>query len=251
MSEESDELGYQPGNQYWPDDLTDALAIMAPIPVRLRPVRDNEEFDRYVRVWQDGVLEILGPVLPSVAPVYNNYQVPPAANEYVEFIFMLAENINVVVQTLDGYLGAGSAFIELAKRRKTREDPDNQTSPWDRKTFFYAPPRVIESMCFYHAYVNYYDNKSRPAIDVEFSSRGVFAGSAAHPSRDVQYTVSVTIGKTYYVYIVTADARVLEHFRLNKGRMVPLTLPDWFQERDDELWLEPGVPRRLPLAELK
>lgn len=103
-------IAYMKGDDANLRSLQDAYAIMVPIPRNqldpLRGIRDEVAFDAYVRQWIGDIRQSL-PVSPltgkTVAPDVSYYLVPPAAGPYRDFIFMIAENFNAIVQTVDSY----------------------------------------------------------------------------------------------------------------------------------------------------
>lgn len=241
MSAERFRLGIGRQNQEWPDDMTNSLAVMSPIPRRFADqfggVRDLDGFDAYITEWQQDIAELLGPYLEppqSGPPPFNFYLIPPAAGPYTDFIFTLAQDVHTVIQNLDGYIGLGGALTALARRRKERGDPDaDRGVAWERPTYFYGSLRDLEAMCLYHAFQTYYDPGKHPKVEIQATSRGEFLGSVIHPTPRVQYTIKIRMGRNDFVYVVTADGRAVDHFAIRRGKLEGLTLPDWFEERRD------------------
>jgi hypothetical protein len=236
MSQER--LGYIPENQYQLDDLEHALAIVVHIPDRFtsspaKGVSDADAFDAYVRQWQEDIANLVLPHLPRVdrVPEFAYYPAHPDSGPYRDFILAIAQGMDAIVQTLDAYIGLGSALIALARRRKEIDDPEQKNSySWNPMTFMIVTASAAEAMCLHHAHSEYYDQEKRPAISVQSSVRGEPMGSENHPTPNVQYTVKIGIGKSDYVYVMQADCRIVDHFRISAGVLEPLELPDWFQE---------------------
>jgi hypothetical protein len=205
------------------------------------------EFEAYITQWQHDVAEFLGPQFETPQespPPFNFYLKPPASGPHTDFIFTLAENIDAVIQSIDAYLGTGQALIGLARRRKEREDPNDEKSGiCDRPTYLYTTVRGIETMCLYHAYHTYYKPDNHPKIELQATTRDTWNGSVVHPTPGVQYTIGIRIGQSHYLYIVTADARPVEHFMIRDGAVEGLELPDWFGERKDR---DPYSPTEVP-----
>lgn len=239
MSKERFRLGNDRQNQYWPDDMTNSLAVMSPIPRRFADefggVRDWDGFDAYITEWQQDIADLLSPYIDTEQdgpPPFNFYLIGSAVGPHTDFIFTLAKGVHSVVQNLDGYIGLGGALIALAHRRKEREEPhDDRSVAWERPTYFYGCLRDLEAMCLYHAFRTYYDPGKHSKVEIQATSRGEFLGSVIHPTPRVQYTIKVWIGRTDFVYVVTADGRAVDHFAMRRGKLEGLTLPDWFGER--------------------
>ena len=244
-------LGEGRKNQYWPDDMTDALAVMAPIPVGLSTafggVADLEMFGSYIDQWEEDVRASFGSDFwesLNQSPEFNFYLKPPAAGPYTDFVFTVVENVNAIVQTIDAYVWIGEALVALARRRKEHElpVPDEFSEP---PVYLYTTIRGFEGLCLQHAHSRYYEPGRHPKISVRSTTRGEFFGSAQHPSAGVKYTVVVQIGKVDYFYVGSADARAFEHFSQADGEIHSLPIPDWFDERKP--WQADGMEDVPPI----
>lgn len=239
--------------QYWPDDMTNALSVMAPLPTGL--TGRGGMMGLYVAEWQEDLIEAFGSNfgdLNGQPPEFNFYLKPPAAGNYTEFIFTLAGNVDAVIQSVGAYVGVGDALIRLARRRRDRDDPDHERNGiYDPPIYLYTTVRGIEAMCLHHAVHHYYDPVEHPSIDLKTTTRNEHVGSAQHPSPGLRCSVVVSMGQDQYVYIVDANARAVEHFLLSSEGIRGLPLPDWFGDRED--WdpyqtedIDPIIPEGLP-----
>ncbi len=239
-------LGQDPDNprkhQYWPDDMSDVLSVMSPIPNPalwgdLPPITQHwEGMDSFLADWETDLRESFGPVLgDSLNDVeFNYYLRPPAAGPYVDFIYTLAENINWIVQNTGNYIALGGALVSFAKSRRSRLNPDTSPNVFrSEQTYFYTTARGIEAMCLYHAVQTYDLGNGESRLQISSTSRKIFNGSVSHPLPGVTFTVSIRSGDLRYVYVVDANARVSEHFVVEPNQIRGLPLPDWFDEQQD------------------
>ncbi|CAA9547725.1 MAG: hypothetical protein AVDCRST_MAG43-807 [uncultured Thermomicrobiales bacterium] len=225
----------------WSDhDLTDALVFMRRIPTpyvdELYGIKNREGFAAYMKTFEDDVTEILGPILAgkdSLEIKSNLYQVPPDSGPYIDFVVTLAGDVDTIVQTVDAYISMGDLLIQFFRTRKARDEAvDEGADPWGR-AYMYSGIRTLESMCLYHAHSSYYDPKRHPALRVESFSRGVHVGAVDHPAPGVQYTINVRIGVESYVYVTRADGHVIDHFKINDGKVTGLPRPDFLGDDSD------------------
>lgn len=243
----SDRSTFELGNpiDWSPNDLTNTLAVMRRVPSRyldpLSGVHDEPGFYDYVQTFQDDIIEILGPSTvddPAGRPRASYYLIPPAAGPYTDFILLIADNINTVVQSIDAYVWIGEALIQLARRRKARDEELDEEFDFGHRSSMYGGLRVLESMCLYHAHSSYYDPSRHPALRIESFSRGEYVGAVDHPTPGVQYTINVRIGVDSYVYVTRADGQVVEHFKVTDGKVTGLSRPNWLEDEIDGPWNE-------------
>lgn len=216
-----------------PHNLTNSLVIMSPIPSQfldpLYGIKKPEEFGWYLRTFQNDIVEVLGREViddPSGKPPASYYLVPPAAGPYTDFIFAIASDVHSFIQSIDAYIALGGTLIQLLQRRKRRDKDLEEDNPYRRRGT-YVGLRAVEAMCLHHAHELYYDPSRHPQIKIESYSRGEHVGAVDHPSAGTHYVVTIHIGSANFVYVASADCKVIEHFKVEGARTVGLERPNW------------------------
>ena len=243
-------------HQYWPDDMTDVLSVMSPIPnpdiYGDFPADSSywSDFDSFLVDWELDLRESFSPILGDRIDdlEFNYYLRPPAAGPYIDFIYTLAENIDWIVQKAGGYIGVGGALIAFAKKRRSRLNPEGANAGVrDNRTYFFTTARGIEAMCLYDAFHKVGISEREARFHISTTSRQAWNGSAQHPLPGVTYTIAILLGVKQFIYVVDANGRAFEHFVIENCRIQGLPLPDWLGEREG--W-DPFKSTDLPSLDL-
>ena len=234
---------YTPENQELMGDLSNAIALVLPIPANIiDPLYgvDAPAFDRFITEVQQDIVRFVPFDLVGAEPFpppFKYYQVGPAAGPYRDVIFSLLSDVNTVVQTLDSWVALGEALLLVGnawRRRRKKENPNAA-----RKDGLTYSARALESICLYDTHERH---ELTVDIHVESHSRASFLGSAEHPTHDVRQTIVIRTADRSYIYVVDGQAHPFDHFVVKGGRVEPQTLPSWFEEPirwDDEFGITP------------
>lgn len=215
-------------------DLTESFIFIRRIP---RPylhglygIQSSHEANEYIATFENDIREVFGDILPRNSRIVPRfYQVPPDAGPETDFIFTLAENLNSIVQTIETYLSLGAmlaTFFGIRRRRDREIEPPFSEAATGE---MYTGVRMVEAMCLFHAYSTYCDPATHPSIGIASFSRSVHVGDVDHPAPSVQYTITITIGASRYIYVTRATAEVVDHFRIEESKTVGLPRPNWLE----------------------
>lgn len=135
----------------------------------------------------------------------------------------IAANVNILVQTVAGYVEVGRLLLDVGRWWKDRLVANGKYDAGRDRPVFLG--ETIRLMCVGHAYERY---KARPKALPQGYLRPGPTGSLQHPMGTETYTIVVPAGRKTYVYLVTGRGTVLDHYSIERGRITGLELPDWF-----------------------
>jgi len=171
----------------------------------------------------------------------SRYQIGPTAEWFPTYILTFYENVRPLINDGASLIGWADLVVRaVSGARRWSEGtrvqlPENASVAMsDRLSRPLLSIPAIEALCFKHLRDNYHP---RARVLISSSTRSTYEpyGSAQHPSGHETHTIQLDVGKSTYVYIVDSRGMPIEHYRLKKSRLEPLTLPDWFHEEMQEL----------------
>lgn len=190
----------------------------------------RQELERAVA---DSVRDVLqaAPLTPAPA---KHYQIGPAAEGPPTYIIEIWNAAKDLAPILSGVADVYAVY-EITRRVKDRLDEwVHRVGASYCKPVLIHTPYQLAKICEQHVRRTYHP---RATLEVDwFPITTEFWGgylSPAHPTRDMQYFVTVRAGRRTYSYVVDGDARVRAHHLREGRRTIPLQVPALFAYETD------------------
>lgn len=202
----------------------------------------------------DGLMEELETKIEELAPEglltqqprmqLQHYQIGPASQGPTVEIILLVRDIHAVVQAGIPYLELGAFALGLGRWWKNRSQQSSHGTAGEGGLAFTAS--LIEGMCVADVVHRHGESRLR---EVRSHSREQYFASPAHPTGSELYTVAVsTTRDRHYMYLVSGNGVVVDHFVMEKGEMKALDNPIWISDSKPDLSTAPKRPHAAALG---
>ncbi len=214
-----------------------------------------EDFERDMRLQVEQQVQPI-PGLPELErrrPTHR-YEIPPAAQSWPELAIMLWEDVLPYLGAIDIVLSLGLGTRQLYKGIKTWFDDKNseisnlQQAAWNRSeepvhkmidigiviTQGAAATLVASDAILRYGFTD--------PIKVDVFPRGPPGyNDPSHPNSTISYLVRCQHGQRVFVYHLSANGFVLEHYILTGSEITPLPTPDLWHEEETVLDSHTGL----------
>ena len=216
------------------------------------PDLTNQFRNDMARIARDGLYSVVGPGLltsPQAEAIEGHpYEIGPAAQSWPMFFYNLYQDARPFLNDGASLLAWGAALRAIMSQVKTwghrqTMHPQRRESPVESVPALTLP--AILSLA-YSDLVERYGIGEEVTLDLYPRSFKGFV-SVGHPGSDMRYVIRALAGVRSFFYIVDSSGVVYEHFLYSSGEITPLSLPDWYEYRDQS-FLQPQPSRRFRVA---
>lgn len=196
--------------------LDSSLALIVPIPPPLwyHDVQGQVTYLREVRAEIDRLASayLVGAGLPPYEIREERYQIGPSAEWSYTVLFELYRDIRPILNDVSAITGIASFAVAVAKYLFERAE---------MRPIFTG--LMLVGLCSSHS--RRYDQTLEPDPQYFVRENSPY-GSAAQPGGHEHYVIWIRMGRRSFGYVLTANAKVIEHFELNRGHLRILPIPD-------------------------